>query len=106
MNTLNKKRLFITCLIILLLGKTSFGGPPFDTDDPEPVNFKHWEYYVSSINNYQHSEWSGTSPHFEINYGLIPNVQIHLLMPVNYFFSGHKGSGFGYADTEFGIKYR
>jgi hypothetical protein len=106
MYILNKKRLFIFCLIILLPHQISFGGPPFDTDDPEPVNFKHWEYYISSINNHQQSVWSGTSPHFEINYGLVPNVQVHLLMPMNYFFSRHQGSGFGYADTEFGIKYR
>ena len=106
MYILNKKRLFIFCLIILLPHQISFGGPPFDTDDPEPVNFKHWEYYISSINNHQQSVWSGTSPHFEINYGLVPNVQVHLLMPMNYFFSRNQGSGFGYADTEFGIKYR
>jgi hypothetical protein len=106
MNILNKKRLFIFCLIILLPRQISFGGPPFNTDDPEPVNFKHWEYYISSINNHQQSVWSGTLPHFEINYGLVPNVQVHLLMPMNYFFSRHQGSGFGYADTEFGIKYR
>ena len=106
MNIRNKKRLLIFCLIVLLPFQISFGGPPFNTDDPEPVNFKHWEYYVSSINNYQQSVWSGTSPHFEINYGLVPNVQVHLLMPINYFSSRGQGSGFGYADTELGIKFR
>jgi hypothetical protein len=106
MNILNTKRLIIIYLFLLLLDQISFGGPPFNTDDPEPVNFKHWEYYVSSLNNNQHSIWSGTSPHFEINYGLIPNVQVHLLLPMNYYSSRHQGSGFGYADTEFGIKYR
>lgn len=106
MNILNKKNLLLFCLIILLPNKISFGGPPFNTDDPDPVNFKHWEYYVSSINNHQQSVWSGTLPHFEINYGLVPNVQVHLLMPLNYYNSRHQGSGYGYADTEFGIKYR
>jgi hypothetical protein len=106
MNIPNNKTLFIVCFIILLSNMVSFGGPPFNTDDPEPVNFKHWEYYVSSINNYQHSAWSGTLPHFEINYGLVPNVQVHLLMPLNYYYSRHQMSGYGYADTEFGIKYR
>ena len=106
MNILNKKSFFIFCIILLLPHKISLGGPPFNTDDPEPVNFRHWEYYVSSINNHQQRVWSGTSPHFEINYGLIPNVQVHLLLPLNYYYSGDQGSGFGYADTEFGIKYR
>ena len=105
-NTLIIKRAVISLLLVLAALQISFGGPPFNTDDPQPVDFRHWEYYVSSINNYQQRVWSGTSPHFEINYGLIPNVQIHLLLPLNYYFSRHQGSGFGYADTEFGIKYR
>jgi hypothetical protein len=25
---------------------TTFAGPPFLTDDPEPVPFKHWEFYL------------------------------------------------------------
>ena len=30
------------------LARTSFAGPPFLTDDPEPVEFKHWEAYLFS----------------------------------------------------------
>jgi hypothetical protein len=95
-------------IFILLLTDLQYviAGPPFDTDDPEPVDFKHWEYYISSINNHQGGVWSGTAPHFETNYGAIPNVQIHLLMPFNYNSPMHQRAGFGYADTEFGIKYR
>ena len=54
-----------------MITHTSFAGPPFITDDPVPVPFKHWEFYISSIDNFQNHEWSGTSPHFEVNYGLI-----------------------------------
>jgi hypothetical protein len=84
----------------------SFAGPPFNTDDPEPVGYRHWEYYLSSINTFQAGVWAGTSPHAELNYGLVPNVQVHLLMPLNYTYSGEEGADFGYADTEFGAKYR
>ena len=101
-----KKSSAFLFLLILLNIQFIYAGPPFNTDDPEPVNFRHWEYYVSSINNNQHSVWSGTSPHFEINYGLIQNVQVHLLLPLNYNYTRHEGSNFGFADTEFGIKYR
>jgi len=106
MNRLNKKRLAVSCFLILFIAQINFAGPPFNTDDPEPVGFKHWEYYVSSINNYQQSVWSGTAPHMELNYGLIPNVQMHLLLPMNYIYSVHKGGDLGFADTEFGIKFR
>jgi hypothetical protein len=99
------KRIILINLMILPVYQL-FAGPPFDTDDPEPVKFRHWEYYVSSINNYQASVWTGTAPHFEINYGLVQNVQVHLLMPLNYNSSHGQGTVYGYADTEFGVKFR
>jgi hypothetical protein len=93
--------------ILLLLNYLSvFAGPPFDTDDPEPVDFKHWEYYISSINNHQSGVWAGTLPHIEMNYGLVPNVQIHLLLPLNYSSLHSQATDFGFADTEFGVKFR
>jgi hypothetical protein len=102
----NKKNILLVTILILCNIQFIYAGPPFGTDDPETVRFKHWEYYISSINSHQVGVWSGTSPHIELNYGLIPNVQIHLLLPMNYIYSNHKGADFGYADTEFGIKFR
>lgn len=93
-------------ITIVIYNQGCYGGPPFGTDDPEPVDFRHWEYYLSSINNFQDGSWSGTSPHFEVNYGLINNVQVHLLLPMNYKYSRNNGSNFGYAYTEVGLKYR
>lgn len=92
-------------LFFLATIKTN-AGPPFQTDDPEPVEYKHWEYYISSINARQSNLWSGTLPHFEINYGVIENMQIHLLMPLNYIARSHQNMQYGYGYTEFGIKYR
>jgi hypothetical protein len=97
--------IIISCLLLINI-QIIFAGPPFDTDDPEPVEFKHREYYISSISGYQSGTWSGTLPHLETNYGLIPNVQIHLLLPLNYNYPIHQRAAFGYADTEFGIKFR
>ena len=106
MKQINKKYIFLSAILILVRIDMILAGPLFNTDDPEPVSFKHWEYYISSINDHQAGVWSGTSPHFELNYGLIPNVQVHLLLPVNYYYPGHHGFNLGYADTEFGIIYR
>jgi hypothetical protein len=80
-------------------------GPPFVTDDPQPVPYKHWEYYISSINTLQPAIWTGTLPHFEVNYGMVPNMQIHLLLPLNYSYFPQQRTKFGYADTELGVKY-
>ncbi|MDP4270351.1 MAG: hypothetical protein Q8909_09525 [Bacteroidota bacterium] len=101
-----RKLLIISSLLALLCAQKSYARPPFNTDDPEPVEYKHWEYYVSTVNNYQQGVWSGTSPHFEVNYGLVPDLQVHLLIPVNYTTVPHQKASFGYADTEVGVKYR
>jgi len=105
---LHKKKKYPGLILVLIWFSIHpiYSGPPFDTDDPEPVNFKHWEYYISSINTRQIGIWSGTAPHIELNYGLIQNVQVHLLLPLNYIGSHQHSSAFGYADTEFGIKFR
>lgn len=92
-------------LLVLFFARPVNAGPPFTTDDPQPVPFHHWEYYISSINLFQGHEWSGTAPHFEVNYGFVPNMQIHLLLPINYATVPHEAAKYGYADTEFGIKY-
>jgi hypothetical protein len=81
-------------------------GPPFYTDDPEPVDFKHWEYYISSISLKQENIITGTLPHFEVNYGLLENVQVHLILPLNYSFGNTQSFQYGYSSTEIGIKYR
>lgn len=104
MNAL-KKNIIILFLLFTNI-QFNFGGPPFGTDDPEPVEFRHWEYYISSINNRQAGVWSGTAPHFEVNYGLIKNVQVHLLLPLNYSVTSPHISSYGFADTEIGMKYR
>jgi hypothetical protein len=103
---LKKKYAALLSILCVMNAELAFSGPPFGTDDPETVKYKHWEYYVASLNSSQFGVWSGTSPHFEINYGLGRNLQVHLLLPVNYTHSSAGGSHFGYADTEAGIKFR
>jgi hypothetical protein len=106
MATINKKYAILSGLLIFIKLQFCYSGPPFNTDDPETVLFRHWEYYISSISTYQAGVWAGTSPHLEFNYGLVPNVQVHLLLPMNYDYVQHHGGNIGYADTEFGIKFR
>jgi len=95
-------------LSVLLLGgsPSALAGPPFVTDDPEPVELHHWEFYIAS----QHTEvtdgWSGTAPHIELNYGLVTNVQLHLIAPFAYSAPDGGRAHYGYGDTELGVKFR
>jgi hypothetical protein len=81
-------------------------GPPFLTDDPEPVEYQHWEVYLAAQYKHDRDQDSSTLPHLEINYGAIPNVQIHLIAPLVYVKPEGASSQYGYGDTELGVKYR
>ena len=95
----------LTVLGLALVGNV-YGGPPFVTDDPEPVDYQNWEFYVASMHSDLDGDWSGTAPHFELNYGVVPNVQLHLIAPMAYDSppAGHAHYGFG--DIELGVKFR
>ena len=94
----------VICWIII--AQRAWAGPPFTTDDPEPVEYHHWEIYVASQLEHDKAGWSGTLPHFEVNYGALPNLQLHLIAPVSFSAAAHGATNFGYGDTELGAKYR
>jgi hypothetical protein len=81
-------------------------GPPFTTDDPEPVDFLHYEVYIASISYRQFGYSTGTLPHLEVNYGAAPNLQLHVIAPMTYFTARGQPFNYGYGDTELGAKYR
>ena len=96
-------------LVILwwaLLLTDAWAGPPFLTDDPQPVDFQHWEVYVASIDFKTKDGWVGDGPHVEINYGVVPNVQLHVIAPVAYDSPTVRIGHYGYGDTELGVKFR
>jgi hypothetical protein len=94
-------------LITLLVGLgNAWAGPPFRTDDPEPVEYKHGEFYVATTFADNVGAGSGTAPHFEANYGIYPNVMLHVIAPFA-FTNMHGGPiTYGFGDLELGVKYR
>ena len=81
-------------------------GPPFRTDDPETVEYKHWEFYVAHTYNNDKDGVSGTAPHLEFNYGVVPNVQLHIITPFAYDRPQGGPNSYGFGDLELGVKYR
>ncbi len=96
----------VATLSVLVLAGTTLAGPPFVTDDPEPVDYQHWEFYVASQDSKFGGDWSGTAPHFELNYGVLPAVQLHLIAPLAYDAPPVGSAHYGLGDTEIGAKYR
>jgi hypothetical protein len=89
--------------LVLILAAKACAGPPYITDDPEPVGYQHWEIYLASLFFEQREAWSGTGPHLEVNYGAIPNVQLHLIAPLVFYVPSEGSSSYGYGDTELGL---
>lgn len=104
---------FFPCAVCLIL--SAFGiffpalaraGPPFLTDDPEPVEFKHWEFYAATQWAAARHAASGTCPHFEVNYGVLPEVQLHAIVPAVLSWTSGEADAFGLGDVELGAKLR
>lgn len=81
-------------------------GPPFITDDPEPVEYRHWEVYGFTAGVLEHGNSSGVLPGVEVNYGAAPELQLHVI--ASYAFDAPQGASrrAGIGDTELGAKYR
>ena len=65
----------------------------------------HWEFYVSSQSQFSDNNVDATLPHFEINYGLVPDVQVHLIVPME-FAKRESSTEYSYVNTELGVKFR
>jgi hypothetical protein len=106
-------------VLILFLLLASFSvtlraqGPPFQVDDPVPVDFKHYEFYIFGATDGTPVETDYSGPTFEFNWGAIPRVQLHAVLPwggINpannpiYAPSGSGPSAKGLLDMEFGAK--
>jgi hypothetical protein len=100
------KKIVLLAAVFGLWARVAYGGPPFVTDDPEPVDYQHWEVYFASEESKIGGDWSGTAPHLEVNYGAVPDLQLHLIAPLVYD-SPPAGAGhYGPGDIELGAKYR
>lgn len=104
------------CLLLILTATKlcAQAGPPFQTDDPTPVDLGHYEAYIFSTVDGTPVEIDPTGPAFEFNWGALPNIQLHAILPFGavlpsnnpiYLPAATGPSAFGLTDMELGIKY-
>ena len=88
-------------------------GPPYQTDDPVPVDLHHYEFYIFGGADGTPAEMDSTGPALEFNSGAIPSVQLHAILPWGavapsnnpvYRPGGLGPTAFGLTDTELGAK--
>ena len=97
-----------TGLLLCVLSIPGLAGPPFQTDDPQPIDFRHYELYTFGTLSRASGETDTTGPAVEFNWGALPNVHLHLIVPAAAVFpaSAAGPKTFGIGDIELGVKYR
>jgi hypothetical protein len=104
----------VTLFFLTLAASTLWAqGPPFQTDDPVPVDLHHYEFYIFGSADGTPAEFDSTGPAFEFNWGALPRVQLHAIFPTGGVFPSNNpiylpgGTGsraFGITDSELGAK--
>jgi len=105
MTGLFRVSLFGAAIAMATLAGTAWAGPPFLTDDPDPVPYQHFEFYVFGTRDTGPLTRTNSGPAVEFNYGVRPNAQLHLIVPEEEV-SANGQSARALGDTELGLKYR
>jgi hypothetical protein len=95
----------ISAALLLLFAVSPKAGPPFVTDDPDPIEYHCWGFYIASQLLHFNHVTSGTAPHVEIDYGCIPNAMLHAIVPLAFRSEDHC-IHYGLGDVEVGFIYR
>jgi hypothetical protein len=94
------------CVFMLAGAARALAGPPFFTDDPEPVQFRHYEIYAGAEYEHDLDEISGSLPFVEVNFGAAPNLQLSTNIPLAYARASTSPAAYAVTSAEFGAKYR
>jgi hypothetical protein len=91
---------------VLLAPATGQAGPPYLTDDPEPVGLGHWEVYLATQHFIGRDMTTGSGPLVDLNYGALPGLHLHVMGQFAYARSAGGPTFYGVGDTEIGAKIR
>jgi hypothetical protein len=93
-------------LLALLAAGALRAGPPFLTDDPEPVALHHVEAYLFAQGQSVQGLRAGAFPALEVNYGPFQDVQFQVQAPLAYADADDGGRRRGFGDLQLGVKVR
>lgn len=68
---------------MLALAAPAFGGPPYQTDDPEPTDYRHFEIYFFDGGTATRSG-TGNLAGIDFNYGIAPEFQLDVVVPAGF----------------------
>ncbi len=96
----------LAVVVVLLWSAAAHAGPPYITDDPEPVEYLHWEIYLASLLAVTSAGATGTAPHVEVNFGAAKDLQLHVIAPLAFARPQGGPTTYGPGDVELGAKLR
>jgi hypothetical protein len=79
------KSLVVATIVILAMAassKPAWAGPPFQTDDPEPIDYRNFEFYTFGTTDGTAVAMNTAGPATEFNWGALPNVHLHIIVPL------------------------
>lgn len=101
-----KQTLFLfTLLMGIHSGFAQEGGPPMLTDDARVADYKEWELNTSFLISVTDHVQVAT-PHLDLNYGLLPNLQLKIEAPLWMDFKKGQSVDVEVGDVIAGVKYR
>jgi hypothetical protein len=79
----------------------AYAGPPYETDDPEPTDYRNYEIYLYADYHRILEDIAASPATLEFNYGILPNTQFSVSIP-----SASTSQSTGLGDMEIALKYR
>lgn len=83
----------------------AFAGPPYQSDDPEPTDYRHFEIYALASGNHTHDGDAGAAG-IDFNYGATPDLQLTAVFPIEYALPRDGTLSGGFGNIELAAKFR
>jgi hypothetical protein len=104
---INIQKSLIGLLFFFLCASITLAGPPFLSDDPVPVDYKHSQITIFSSTT-DTDETNIQAPSIKLGYGIIPNLEINatILIATNIPHQHDDPSATGLGDLQLGSTFR
>jgi len=93
-------------LALFLASPPALAGPPFVTDDPEPVDYQHFEFFAFSSGMRMRGNTDSDTPAVEFDYGIVPNGRVAFIAPMTFDRAAGEPFNWGFGDADLEFKYR
>jgi hypothetical protein len=94
-----------SAMVLAAFASIANAGPPSQTDDPEPTDFRHYEIYFFAAGT-QVRNGDSAAAGIDFNYGATPDLQLTAVFPLEREHERDVGASTGLGNIELAAKYR